>query len=371
MDTRVKYTNVPPGMNRSYLPYPHPDEELWDSVMKAGFEKYPERLKNFERSKIVDRNEEIDFLPVRLDIENVSRCNYHCTMCQVSDFTNLKRSRDMTFEEYKRLIDGLTNSLTEIKIQGMGEPLLGKCYFDMIQYARERHIWVRTITNGSVLKGKENYKRIIDSDVSELHVSIDGCDKGVYENIRRGGNFEKVCNNCKLLNDYAKSVGKDRTRMWAVIQRENYHQIEEFPVLAAELGFSRLTLSLDLTDWGQDSWTEITSKIDTHNQMTAELAQRIIDAGSKLGVEVTFWYIDEKYEFGSKKKLCPWPFERGFVSSEMRAVPCCMIANPEISDIGDATDFVKTWNGPKMKAFRKTHLSGNVHSFCKTCYKNS
>jgi MoaA/NifB/PqqE/SkfB family radical SAM enzyme len=370
-DINEKYSNIPPGMNRSYLPFPSPDEELWNSVMTKGFDTYPERLKNFERSKVAARNADIDFLPVRLDIENVSRCNYHCTMCQVSDWTDLKRSRDMTLGEYKTLIDSLTNSLTEIKLQGMGEPLLGKSYFDMIKYARERHIWVRSITNGSVLKGKDNYKRIIDADVCELHVSIDGCDKEVYEKIRLGGNFEKVSENCQLLNTYAKSADRDRTRMWTVVQRSNYHQIEKFPLLAAELGFSRLTLSLDLNDWGQDNWREINDKADTQNQMTPELAKRIMEAGSKLGVEVTFWYMDEKYEFGSKKKLCPWPFERGYISSEMKLVPCCMIANPEVSDLGDATDIIKTWNGPEMKDFRETHLSGNIHDFCKTCYKNS
>lgn len=372
MNATARYENVPPGMNRSYLPFPRPDQELWDSVMNAGFTAYPERLKNLERSRIAEaRNEEIDFLPTRLDIENVSRCNYHCTMCQVSDWPGLKRGRDMTLEEYKGLIDSLTNSLTEIKIQGMGEPLLGKCYFEMIRYARERHIWVRSITNGSILGGNDNYKKIMDADVCELHVSIDGCDREIFEKIRRGGKFDNVSRNCKLLNEYARSVDKHRTRMWTVIQRDNYHQIEQFPLVAAELGFARLTLSLDLNDWGQDSWREVNDRIDMHNQMSPELAERIIDAGKERGVEVTFWYMDEKYEFGPKGKLCPWPFGRGYISSEMKLVPCCMIANPEVCDLGDATNIVETWNGPKMKAFRKMHLRGNVPDFCQTCYKTS
>ena len=78
MNASEKYTNVPPGMNRSYLPFPYPDQELWDSVMKAGFDTYPERLKNFMRSKIFDaRRAVIDFLPVRLDIENVRFVSSH------------------------------------------------------------------------------------------------------------------------------------------------------------------------------------------------------------------------------------------------------------------------------------------------------
>jgi pyrroloquinoline quinone biosynthesis protein E len=366
----LTYENLPPGMNRSYLPFPRPDQALWDSVMAAGFDAYPERLANLQRSKASEgRAETLDHLPTRLDIENVSRCNFHCTMCQVSDWDGYKRGRDMTVEEYRTLIDSLVNALTEIKLQGMGEPLLGKCYFDMIRYARERHIWVRSITNGSILGGNDNYKKVIDADVCELHVSIDGCDAATFEKIRRGGKFDIVSRNCRLLNEYAKAAGRERTRMWSVIQRDNYHQIEQFPIIAADLGFTRLTLSLDLNDWGQSNWRAVNDQIDMHRRMSPELAARLIESGRSRGVEVTFWYMDEKYEFGPKEKLCPWPFGRGYISSEMKLVPCCMVANPDVSDLGDATKIVDTWNGPRMREFRRMHLEGSVPEFCWTCYK--
>src|SRR5258708_3034187 len=37
----------------------------------------------------------VDFLPVKLDIENVSRCNFKCQMCVVSDWNKGKRADDM------------------------------------------------------------------------------------------------------------------------------------------------------------------------------------------------------------------------------------------------------------------------------------
>lgn len=363
----VSYKNLPPGMNRPHLPFPKADAELWDSIMRAGFAAYPERQENYRKFKLGKRGIEIDHLPVRLDIENVSRCNYHCTMCQVSDWPGFKRTRDMTLEEYKGLLDE-QYGLVEIKLQGMGEPFLGKGFFEMIEYARNKHIWVRTITNGSVVQRNEGYKKVIDADVSEIHVSIDGTDQEIYEKIRRGGSFSNVSKNSLLLNSYAREAGRHRTRMWTVVQKDNFHQLEEFPKLAAELGFARLTLSLDLNDWGQDDWRERNDRVDMQGNMSPEQANRLIEAGKKLGVEVTFWYMDQKYELTSLDKLCPWPFSRGYISSEMKLVPCCMIANPDVYELGDATSLTETWNDKKMKGFRKMHLDGNLPKICQNCY---
>jgi pyrroloquinoline quinone biosynthesis protein E len=75
-------------------------------------------------------------------------------MCQVSDWPKWQRAGDMAFGDYKALLDRQIG-LIEIKLQGMGEPLLGPCYFDMIRYARGKHLWVRSTTNGSLLHLKE------------------------------------------------------------------------------------------------------------------------------------------------------------------------------------------------------------------------
>ncbi|OVE81265.1 hypothetical protein BVY03_04245 [bacterium K02(2017)] len=350
------------------LKRPYADQEFYDGVMKAGFESFPERKANYLRFKEAERGAVLDHLPVKLDVENVSRCNFHCTMCQVSDWEGLKRARDMDLEEFKKLMDEQIG-LVEIKLQGMGEPLMGKSYFEMIKYARERHIWVRSTTNASLLHVNENYKKIIDSDVCELQVSVDGATAETYEKIRRGGRFKRMMENCSLLNSYAKSVNKMRTRMWVVVQKDNFNELEKFPALAAELGFERLSFSLDLTDWGQDEWKSQNDQVDMHKQFDVDIANRLTKLGEDRNLDVTFWFIDDKYNTSSKDKLCPWPFERAYVSSDMKIVPCCMIANPEISNLGDANNFSSEWNNKNMQEFRQAHIDGKVPHVCKSCYK--
>src|SRR3569833_1361210 len=90
------------------------------------------------------RTAKLDYLPIKLDIENVSRCNFRCTMCQVSDWHKGQRAGDMPLESFKALLDH-QYGLIEIKLQGMGEPLMqGDAYLAMLRHAREREIWVRT-----------------------------------------------------------------------------------------------------------------------------------------------------------------------------------------------------------------------------------
>lgn len=350
------------------LPKPSPDKNLYDSIRKKGLTTYPERESNYQQYQASARSAILDYQPIMLDVENVSRCNYRCTMCQMSEWPGGKRAEDMQLNDFKNLLD-TQHGLVEIKLQGVGEPLLGKeDYFAMIRYARSKHLWVRSSTNASLLHLNENFKKLIDSDICEIQVSMDGTREETYQAIRAGGQFAKVSENCIQLNKYCQQVNHQRTRMWVVVQEANFGELEEFPALAARLGFKRLTLSLDLNDWGQDHWRERNDRIDTHNRFSMEAAEKLVTVGNKLGVEVTFWFIDEKFDLSTPDKLCPWPFQRAYISSDMRVVPCCMMANPEVMDLGDAREFDQAWNGTEMMEFRQMHLNGNIPRVCQTCY---
>lgn len=349
------------------LPRPCPDPELYQSTLEAGFKKYPERKENYLKYKAAVRDAKLDYLPVKLDIENVSCCNFHCTMCVVSDWPGLKRAEDMSLQDYQALLDE-QYGVIEIKLQGIGEPLMGKCYFEMIEFAREKHIWVRSITNGSLLHLKDNFKRVIDADICELQISIDGATPETYQKIRRGGRFDRTRENCVLINDYGARIGRKRTRLWTLAQRDNFHELEDMVRLAAECGFERQTFALDVEDWGQARWNEINAKVDMHDDFDERYAHRLIELGTTMGVEVTFWATYEKFSTNDRERLCPWPFERAVVSSDIRIVPCCMIGNPDVYDLGDAHRFSQAWNSKTYQEFRQDHLDGRLPGVCKNCY---
>ena len=200
------------------------------------------------------RGVEANYYPIKLDIENVSRCNFRCGTCQVSEWPRGKRAADMNYRAFCRIIDEQIG-LLEIKLQGMGEPTMqGDDFFKMIRYARSKNIWVRTVTNASLLHLRDNYASLINSGVNEIQISIDAADKKTFEGIRPGSNFEQIKQNCKLINSYAKERNLLRTKMWTVVQQKNIRKLKPLVTFAAELGFKRQVFSLGLVNWGQDAW---------------------------------------------------------------------------------------------------------------------
>ncbi|MBI4445905.1 MAG: radical SAM protein [Acidobacteria bacterium] len=353
------------------LPEPEPaaGKEAYRRELELALSCSERRRENYERyMRSCRRSPEVDYLPIKLDIENVSRCNFRCTMCVVSDWPKGKRGADMTLDDFKRLIDE-QYGLVEIKLQGIGEPLMqGEVFFEMIRYARAQHIWVRTTTNASLLHLKNNYRQLAETDVNEIQISIDGADKVTFETIRRNSRFEQVIENCKLINGYCRERNVVRTKMWTVVQRGNAHQLEDLVRLAAETGFNNQVFSLELTNWGMDHWTERNAAVDVEDELNRTRLMALVDLGAALGVKVWFWNITEKYSTVSPQKICPWPFERAYISSDLRTVPCCTIGNPDAYELAVGQSFSQAWTSAEYKDFRQAHLRGEIPKVCRGCY---
>jgi len=357
-------------------PEPAAGEPAYRRERELALAADPRKRGNYERSLAsARRSAAIDYLPIKLDIENVSRCNYRCTMCVVPSWHKGRRAEDLPLDAFKRLIDEQFG-LIEIKLQGIGEPLLQRGeFFEMIRYARARHIWVRTTTNASLLHLNENYRQLIDADVNEVQISIDGASAEVFEAIRAGSVFERVLANCRRINGYCRSLGIERTKMWTVVQKRNLHQLEALVNLAADLQFTNQVFSLGLGDWGLQDMQERNAAAGAEEELDPEALARLVEFGEQRGVRVRFWNVAAKYKAGDTATLCPWPFERAYVASDLRVVPCCYIGNPDVFQIdgalGGERSFAGVWRGSAFRDFRQRHLDGAIPEICKGCYEHS
>lgn len=355
------------------LPQPQPagGSEYYVAERERALEFSPKRRENFEKyQRWRDTGGPVDFLPVKLDIENVSRCNFRCVTCVVSDWDKGKRADDMSPDGFRRLIDE-QHGLVEIKLQGIGEPLMqGNDMIKMIEYARSQCIWVRTTTNASLLHLKDRHAKLIDSDVNEVQISVDGTDKKTFESIRQGSVFERVTENCRMINSYARDKGVERTKMWTVIQKENAHQLSELVEFAVELGFTNQVFMLQPNSWGVESWGERISSLSVADDLDTGFLSGLVEKGRGLGVRVAFWLANEKYSTDKRENLCPWPFERSYVGSDLRVSPCCMIGNPDVCEIGSGMgdSFSDIWFSDEYESFRSAHLDGDIPKVCQNCY---
>ena len=88
------------------VPEPVPDLDTYLRERQICLARSPEKRHNYEvYSRSARRSAKVDYLPIRLDFENVSRCNFRCTMCTVSDWPKSRRAADMPLEAFKRIID--------------------------------------------------------------------------------------------------------------------------------------------------------------------------------------------------------------------------------------------------------------------------
>jgi len=357
-------------MNNLIFPKPSPGPE-YQELLSAGFAKYPNRKQNYELWASVQKtgyskcSHELNYMPIKLDIELSNTCNLKCEMCYLQ--FKIEEKYHLEFDKIKDILDE-NYGLIEVRIQGISEPLLAaNTLVESIRYAADRYIWTRTTTNGTLLHKNENYKRIIDAGIGEFGVSIDGATKDTYELIRKGSDFELVCQNSKLLNDYCATKNINKTRMWVVVQKDNIDELHLFPKLAQELGFKRVTLSLYVIDWGMEVMHEKNKGKVVHVDQTK--IDGMVQIGKDLGVEVSFW--DHSGKFNSQN-ICNWPFERGFISSDGSMVPCCVLPGPKVMNFGNIhrDSFVKIWQSESLSSFRLAHQQMRIPKACLECYEH-
>lgn len=343
---------------------PYPNLYTHRMTYYKGFLKNPERLQNYLKAisakNIVDRY----FYPYIMDIEPNRTCNFHCIMCLHGQDNKVVEPKNMTYEDFELFMQA-NEYIMEVKLHGLGEPLLVKGYEQMMQYLIDNHIWSRMVTNGSLLHKNDKYKLLVDMGVGEIQCSFDGTTPEMLEKIRRGSNWKTVFSNLKKLNSYANKKNKLITRMWTVIQKENRLQLLNFVDIAAQMEFRRLSIGFVQTDWGDEILRDHIKDITPENISDEEKFQ-MIDRGKALGVDLTFWNQVDSY---SKDNLCPWVFQRPYISAEWKVVPCCILGDPKVKNFGDAANLKEIWTSQEYKEFRQQHINGTVPDYCKICYK--
>src|SRR5579884_3866001 len=133
----------------------------------------------------------------------------------------------MDFARFVRIVDGFP-SLTELHLQGLGEPMMHPRFFDMVAYADSRGIRVTTNSNATLLN-ERRAERCVTSGLDCIHISIDGATANTYERIRVRAHFERVSANVERLLAARARLGSatPRLRVVAVVMRQNLHELPD------------------------------------------------------------------------------------------------------------------------------------------------
>ena len=168
-------------------------------------------------------------------ISLLHKCNLKCSMCGVS---KILRKHELSFKEIKKILDEVASWKADSRIQLTGgEPLLRKDIFKIIKYSTSLKLITELVSNG-VLINKNTAKKIIQSDLWGIAVSLDGSKPETHNQIRgMKGSFEKTVKGLKLLVEEKKEQKSNiQISIWTTIMNQNINELENIASLAEKIG---------------------------------------------------------------------------------------------------------------------------------------
>lgn len=323
-------------------------------------------------------------LPSFLQIEPVGQCNLRCQMCPVQfreDGPPYGPPAFMDFEAFRQLIDQFPN-LTELQLQGLGEPMMHPRFFDMVAYAAGKGVVVGTNSNLTLLNARRA-ELCVTSGLRDLHVSIDGATAETYERIRVRAHFDRILANLEGLLDARSRLGSEtpRLRMVVVAMRRNLHEFPDLVRLAKRLTIDAVFVQHLCHDFGEASlpakYRPMREFVDAET-LVGEDPVRVDRYFSEaravahdLGVDLRLPRTEPRpHPPGTPgPKRCDWPWRGAYVSYDGLAMPCCMVATPDRINFGSITQrgAEAVWNGEDSETFRRQLASDEPPAVCRSC----
>jgi radical SAM protein with 4Fe4S-binding SPASM domain len=323
-------------------------------------------------------------LPAYVQIEPVGQCNLRCRMCPIqyrADGAHGQPRAYMDVDVFRKLVDQFP-TMTELQLQGLGEPLLHLHFFDMVRYAADRGIRVSTNTNLTVLT-EQRAEECVRSGLHTMHISLDGATPATYQAIRVCARFDRVLRNLRRQVQAKIRLESDlpHLRLVAVAMRENLEELPDLVKLAHDEGIDTVFVQHLCHDFGESSLPEryasMRSFIDNQTLLNEDpehverCFQKAREQAEALGVTLRLPNLKPRNYPPDMpgRKRCDWPWRGSYISYDGKAMPCCMVATPDRINFGDmAQDGVEAvWNNQGYNAFREQLDSANPPEICRSC----
>jgi len=193
---------------------------------------------------------------LRLAIDD--SCNLRCPSCRKSLIFHKEGS---AYKLGIRLADKINDWLyhydhpMQVHIGSDGDPFASHVYRHFMDQTPERdNIKYSILTNALMLKDFAPRVPYVIRNLNELGVSIDGATKDTYEKLRLGGRWEKINENLQYISELKDKHGF-RFIMHYVVQKDNYHEMEDIVMLGEKYNADRVWFSRiqDWNTWGNFS----------------------------------------------------------------------------------------------------------------------
>lgn len=182
-------------------------------------------------------------MPYALSVEPTTACNLRCPECP-SGLRNFTRpTGTLKLPLFEKLLEELKEYLLYLTLYFQGEPYLHPQFFELVQMAASRHIYVATSTNAHFLND-QNAEKTVRSGLHRLIISIDGTDQETYSQYRKEGQLDKVLEGTRNIMKWKKKLRSATPHVifQFLVVKPNEKQIPEVYQLAKELGVDEVKL---------------------------------------------------------------------------------------------------------------------------------
>ena len=204
-------------------------------------------------------------------------CNLRCIHCRATA-TELSSPLDLPTTKALNLIEQVSQLALPILVLSGGEPLFRPDIFSLARYATERGLRAALATNGTLVS-KEVARKICDSGVRRVSISLDGADAATHDAFRGiPGAFDAALRGFRNLKELGMSVQINMT-----IARHNAHQLPAVLALAKSLGADALhTFLLVPVGCGVDIAAEQMVPADEYEKILNWFYDRSLEGGIEL-----------------------------------------------------------------------------------------
>ena len=289
-------------------------------------------------------------MPWALSVEPAGFCNLECPECPLGAGVLQRKGGFVSTDLFRKIMNGSQPQLAWLNLYFQGEPFLNKSLPALISEAKKHKIYTNISTNGHFLD-KENCRKIIDSKLDELIISLDGISNETYSKYRKGGDLSKVMNGITRLVEE-----KNRLRspyplitIQFIVFKHNEHEIPDLINLCKTAKIDKLTLkSAQINDFGDGSVEP--SGIEKYSRYKADNNGKYIMKGRL-------------------RNHCFRQWSSAVFSWDGQMVPCCYDKDLQFSpgNVND-TSLRDLWKGGKLQQFRKQIISNkSVFEMCRNC----
>ena len=302
-------------------------------------------------------------LPMTLQIEPTNRCNLSCKQCFRYDRVSKRILGDLTFENFEKIMNQFPK-VFDVSLIGLGESFMNKDLYRMIDSLDKRNVDISLTTNGTVLD-KKTISSINKAKKVYIQFSLDAALRDTYKKIRGVDCFDKVLSNIKeFIKFKKKSV---HASLGFVVMLDNYHELDEFVRLAAELNINTIHLGDLNGPWLGDNRDELLIDNTTKIKKNIEKAYK---TAKKKGVEIK--YNKYAYLWGEEANItkCWFLWQFPYITWDGYLTTCCNLPNPETHNFGNVlkSSFKELWNSVSYRDFRETLKKGRPKKICRTCH---